>query len=165
MRAVKTVAGTNAEVKTSGYSLQPQRVYKENQPPTISGYEARNTVTVTMSELSKVGVVIDAATRAGANSVDNLQFTLRRDRPSHDRALTEATREALSKAQVLAQTLGGRVVRVVEVQETGTGRPPIIYARQEISMATRSDVSTPIEVGTLDIKSQVQLIAEIEMRP
>jgi len=44
MRAVKAAAETNAEVKTSGYSLQPQRVYKENQPPTISGCEALNTV-------------------------------------------------------------------------------------------------------------------------
>src|ERR1051325_3240496 len=47
VRALKAAAGTGAEVKTSGYSVQPQRVYKENQPPTITGYEVRNTVTVT----------------------------------------------------------------------------------------------------------------------
>src|ERR1043166_3520523 len=38
VRALKAAAGTGAEVKTSGYSVQPQRVYKENQPPTITGY-------------------------------------------------------------------------------------------------------------------------------
>ncbi len=69
MRALKAAAGAGAEVKTSGYSLQPQRVYKENQPPTITGYEARNTVTVTMSDLTKVGTVIDAAAQAGSNDV------------------------------------------------------------------------------------------------
>src|SRR5215203_4669245 len=31
VRALKSVAGAGAEVKTSGYSLQPQRVYKEGQ--------------------------------------------------------------------------------------------------------------------------------------
>ncbi|HET7112690.1 MAG TPA: SIMPL domain-containing protein, partial [Pyrinomonadaceae bacterium] len=44
VQAVKAAAGTGAEVKTSGYSVQPQRVYRENQPPTITGYEARNSV-------------------------------------------------------------------------------------------------------------------------
>src|ERR1051325_3066904 len=47
VRALKSAAGTGAEVKTRGYSLQPLRVYKEGQPPAITGYEARNTVTVT----------------------------------------------------------------------------------------------------------------------
>lgn len=162
VNALKTLLGPKAEIKTSGYSLQPQRVYKENQPPTITGYEARNTITVTISDLSKVGSVIDTATRAGANSVTNLQFTLRNDQPVRDQALAEATREALSKARVIAQTLGGGVVRVVEVQESGAARPPIIYARQEYSAAARTDTTTPIEVGTLDIKSQVQLVAEVE---
>jgi uncharacterized protein YggE len=106
-------------VKTSGYSLQPQRVYKESQPPTISGYEARNSVTVTLSDLTKVGSVIDAAAQAGANDVAGIAFTLRQDRQARDRALSEATREAVSKAQVIASALGGRVVRIVEVQEEG----------------------------------------------
>src|SRR5687768_78421 len=47
IQALKAAAGTGAEIKTSGYSVQPMRVYRENQPPTITGYEARNTVTVT----------------------------------------------------------------------------------------------------------------------
>ncbi|HEV7473353.1 MAG TPA: SIMPL domain-containing protein, partial [Pyrinomonadaceae bacterium] len=53
--ALKSAAGTGAEIKTSGYSLQPIRVYKEGQPPTITGYEARNSVTVTLPDLTKVG--------------------------------------------------------------------------------------------------------------
>lgn len=160
IRAVKAAAGANAEVQTSGYSLQPQYVYKENQPPTISGYMARNSVVVTLSELNRVGAVIDAATRAGANNIDNLAFTLRKDRPARDAALTNATREALSKAQLIAQALGGRVVRVVEVQEGGLTRPPILYKQTERLVA--QDASTPIEVGALDIAAQVQLVAEIE---
>ena len=55
VRALKAAAGTGAEVKTSGYSLQPMRVYKEDQPPAITGYEARNSVTVTLGELNKLG--------------------------------------------------------------------------------------------------------------
>lgn len=162
VRALKAAAGAGAEIKTSGYSLQPQRVYKENQPPTITGYEARNSVTVTTSDLNKVGTIIDASAQAGSNEVSGIAFTLRQDRPARDRALSEATREAVSKAQVIAQALGGRVVRIVEVQEEGfQQRPPVPMYRTE-SLAMKADVSTPIEVGALDISSRVQLIAEVE---
>jgi uncharacterized protein YggE len=162
VRALKPAAGSGAEVKTSGYSVQPQRVYKEGQPPAITGYEARNSVTVTLSDLTKVGSVIDAAAQAGANDVAGISFTLRQDRQARDRALSEATREAVSKAQVIASALGGRVVRIVEVQEEGfQQRPPMPVYQTESFMAKR-DVATPIEVGSLDISSRVQVIAEVE---
>jgi uncharacterized protein YggE len=161
VRALKAAAGAGAEVKTSGYSLQPQRVYRENQPPTITGYEARNTVTVTLSDLTKVGTIIDATAQAGANDITGISFTLRRDRPARDQALAQATQEALGKARVIATALGGRVVRIVEVQEEGLIRPlPVYDARVEMSKMAAAQ--TPIEVGTLDITSRVQVIAEVE---
>lgn len=162
VRALKSAAGAGAEIKTSGYSLQPIRVYKEGQPPTITGYEARNSVTVTMSDLTKVGAVIDATAQAGANDLAGVAFTLRKDRPARDQALDDATREAVSKAQVVARALGGRVVRIVEVQEEGVERPRPIY-QDQLQMRTMSAASTPIEVGTLEITSRVQLIAEVEV--
>ena len=164
VRALKASAGAGAEVKTSGYSVQPMRVYKENQPPTITGYEVRNTVTVTMNELNKLGTVLDAASQAGSNDISGVAFTLRQDRQARDRALSEATREAVSKAQLIAQALGGRVTRIVEVQEEGFQlRPPQpMFQSAEGMMAQRANVATPIEVGSLDIRSRVQLIAEVE---
>lgn len=162
VRALKAAAGSGAEVKTSGYSLQPQRVYKENQPPTITGYEARNSVTVTLSDLTKLGSVIDASAQAGANDVSGIAFTLRQDRQARDRALSEATQEAVSKAKVIASALGGRVVRIVEVQEEGFQQRPPVPIYQMETFAAKRDVATPIEVGSLDISSKVQVIAEVE---
>lgn len=162
INALKRTAGSSAEIKTSGYSLTPRRVYKENQPPTITGYEARNSITVTLNDLNRVGAVIDAAAKAGANDIDNVGFSLRQDREARGRALANATREAIGKATILAQALGGRVIKIMAVQEGGTSpRPPIIYARQE-ALASQA-VDTPIEVGALEINSQVQLVAEVEI--
>jgi uncharacterized protein YggE len=163
VRAAKLDAGNGAEIKTSGYSLQPQRVYRENQPPTITGYEARNTVTVTMSDLTKVGTVIDGTGLAGANDLSGISFTLRQDRPARDQALKDATREAVRKAQVVAQALGGKVLRIVEVQEEGFERPRPMYEGNATLMRAETKVQTPVEVGSLEITSRVQLIAEVEM--
>jgi uncharacterized protein YggE len=165
VRAVKAAAGAGAEVETSGYSLQPQYAYRPNETPVIQSYQARNGVTVTLGDLSRVGGVIDAATGAGANNVENLSFTLRRDRAARDQALADATREAMRKAQIIAQALGGRVTRIVEVQEAGAMPRPVPVYQRMAAMAGRAAnadaVETPVEIGTLDIRSQVTLVAEI----
>lgn len=166
IRAVRAAAGAGAEVKTSGYNVQPMTVYKENQPPTITGYQASNSVTVTMSDLTKVGAVIDAASQAGANNINGVSFILRKDRPAKDQALADATRAAVGKAQTIAQAVGGRVARILEVQEAGLTPPRPLYDAEygrNRMMNQSAAAPTPIEVGTLDITSQVQLIAEIEM--
>ena len=165
LRAVRAAAGAGAEVGTSGYSLQPQYAYKEGAPPTLTSYLVRNAVTVTTGELARVGAVIDAGTRAGANSVEGLAFTLRDDVQARMRALGEATREAQAKARSIAQTLGGRVLRVVEVQEAGAARPPV-YDREvsQMAYARQANAATPVEPGSLDIRAQVQLVAEVETR-
>ena len=177
IQAAKQSAGANPELKTSDYSLQPQQDWWGGKPRII-GYEARNTVTVTTGELDKVGAVIDAATQAGANSVEGVQFTLREGNPARRETLAEATRQAMSKAESIAQALGGRVVRVVESQEGGfVPRPPTadeqMRLRAEYSAgladtsadAAKMEPRTPVQAGALNVHSRVQLVVEIEAKP
>src|SRR5689334_7963401 len=162
--AIKNTAGTNAEIKTSDYSLRPQYDYRDNRLPKIVGYDARNSVIVTISDLKNVGAVIDAASGAGANSVDNVSFILRQTSPARGQALSDATHQAMNKAQSIAQALGGRVLRVVEENEsaTVTGERGVEFeASLGYDGALRKNV-TPITSGQLNIKSNVQLIVEIE---
>jgi uncharacterized protein YggE len=172
MRAVKE-AEANAEIKTSDYSLQPQRNWNGNIPR-IVGYEARNSVTVTTATLDKVGALIDAATSAGANSVENVSFILRESNAARGQTLAAASKQAMAKAQAMAQALGGRVVRVIEEQEGGfTNRPMTIdetmAAYKNVDNAqmnlSAAKARTPVESGPLNVRSQVQLIVEIEVKP
>ncbi len=170
IHALQASAGANPEIKTSDYSLRPQYDERYNKLPKIIGYEARNSVMVTMSDLSKVGAVIDAASRAGANSVENVTFILRDNSPARGQALAEASRQAMSKAQSIAKSMGGRVVRVVEEQEAGAfgAMPearPMAGAYEQIS-ANRMMMakSTPVESGPLNVSSRVQLVVEIEAK-
>jgi uncharacterized protein YggE len=176
IQAVKESAGANPEIKTSDYSLQPQQSYRSNAMPSIIGYEARNTVTVTTGELNNVGAVIDAATRAGANSVESVAFTLRETSPARAQTLAEASKQAMAKAQAMAQALGGRVVRVVEEQEGGFQNRPLMTDEEQgysdkasanMNVATRTELvaRTPVESGSLNVRARVQLIVEIEVQP
>jgi uncharacterized protein YggE len=179
IQAVKETAGANPEIKTSDYNLQPQQSYRTNAMPSIIGYEARNSVTVKMGELNNVGAVIDAATRAGANSVEGVSFTLRETSPARAQTLAEASRQAMAKAQAMAQALGGRVTRVVEEQEGGFENRPMTTdeaqeyrTRGNAGLAASAEYGaagklgrTPVESGSLNVRAQVQLIVEIEVQP
>lgn len=162
--AVKATAGS-AEIKTSDYTLQPQYDYRDNRLPKIVGYNARNSVIVTMTELQGVGAVIDAASRAGANSIDGISFALKQTSPARGQALAEATQQAMNKANSIARALGGHVLRVVEENEASTvggeGFNQSI-SEQTMDYAERRRMLTPVAGGPLSIKSNVQLIVEIE---
>ena len=162
--AIRNIAGANAEIKTSDYSLQPQYDYRDNRLPKIVGYNARNSVIVTMSELKNVGAVIDAASSAGANSIDNVSFILRQTSPARGQALADATHQAMNKAQSIAQALGGRVSRVLEENESATvaGERIMEYQADMTYAGLAKQTVTPITSGQLSIKSNVQLIVEIE---
>ena len=170
IQALKAAAGADPEIKTSDYSLQPQYDYRYNKLPRIIGYEARNSVMVTMGDLSKVGAVIDAASRAGANSVEGVSFILRDNSPARGQALAEASRQAMTKAQSIAQAMGGKVVRVVEQQEAGTTRTPtesaVDYSAYsgELQAAKMANRPTPVQSGALNVSSRVQIVVEIQAR-
>jgi uncharacterized protein len=178
MQAVREAAGASPEVETSDYSLQPQRDWMGSMPR-IVGYEARNSVTVRTGTLDNVGALIDAATRAGANSVESVNFVLRESNPARGRTLSEATKQAMTKARSMAEALGGRVVRVVEEQEGGFVNRPTTAGELEERMtayanantalyreeAAKMSPRTPVKAGDLNVKSQVQIIVEVEARP
>ena len=178
IQAVKQAAGANPEVKTSDYSLEPQRDYWSNGMPRIKGYEARNSVTVTTQALDNVGAILDAATQAGANSVDTVRFILREGKEARGRALGEAGKQAMAKAEAMAQAMGGRIVRVVEEREGGFPAPvpppgmdfanalPYGPANTELrGESMKASPRTPVEAGSLNVRSQVFLVVEVEAQP
>jgi len=180
IQAVKQAAGSNSDVKTSDYSLEPQRDYWSSGMPRIKGYEARNSVTVTTQALDNVGALIDAATQAGANSVDSVRFVLREGKEARGTALGDASKQAMSKAEAMAQALGGRIVRVVEEREGGfpapTPPPGMDFYNAQSSGGlygalpdmnasagyAKASPRTPVEAGSLNVRSQVFLIVEVE---
>src|SRR5882672_5992124 len=160
--SVKAIAGSTVEIKTSDYVLQPRYDSRNNSLPKIVGYDARNTVIVTMSDLKNVGAVIDAASRAGANSIDGISFVLRQTSPARGQALADATQQAMNKARSIAGALGGRVLRVVEENESSTVSEPLGRDYDSTTRYAMDKARTPITGGQLSIHSNVQVIVEVE---
>lgn len=164
-QAVDTLlAGSKSEVKTADYSLDPQNDYDSPGVPKIKGYNVRNTVVATIDKLDQVGAVIDAATKAGANSVDGIRFAIGEASPAQGEALSTATKQAMAKAESIAKSMNGHIVRVIEATEGGVpvraDLEPNAYSVSNMSNM-KSSIPTPIQAGSLNIRSQVVLVVEI----
>src|SRR6516225_4848345 len=136
LAAVRKAAGPGADLKNVSYALNPNYQYHPNgAEPTLEGYTAVNVVRVTLDELAKMGAVIDAATQAGANHVQGIQFTLRDQDSVRAQALREAAQRARAEADVLAGALGLKVLRVLTVEESSPRVTPLLYGGAPRAMA------------------------------
>jgi uncharacterized protein len=164
LAAVKSAAGPAGQLRTVSYSLSPNYQYHPGGgEPTITGYTAVNVVEVTLDDLGRMGDVIDAATRAGANRVQGIQFTLRDQDAVRAEALRQAAQRAHAEAEVLAGALNLKILRVLTVDETSPGIVPL---RAHVAVARAmaggaAEAPTPVEAGTLDVSAQVVLLVEV----
>jgi uncharacterized protein YggE len=167
MNALKTAAGdAKPEIKTSEYNLSPEEDYSSAGLSKIVGYEAQNTITVTTENLDQVGALIDAATKAGANGVRGISFVLRDESTKRGDSLGTATKQAMAKAEAIAASLGGRIVRVVETVEGGSTPTPVVNPNSYMTAnsAAKPSYQTQIQAGTIKVSGQVTLVVEIDAR-
>ena len=95
------------DIKTNQYSLTPQYNYGQNkETPTLVGYRVVNSVAVTIKQLDKVGQILDAATTAGATSLQGVTFTIADPTSLQSQARAAAVKQARARADELAKAAG-----------------------------------------------------------
>ena len=159
--ALKQALGSGGEIKTSGYSLSPQYDYPQGHAPRLNGYQAENTVNVTVDDLSLLGKVIDAATANGANQINGISFTLKDSSEVRSKALAQAAVNARANAESIAKALGVTVVALLEAEpaEAPAVRPLMMQTR--MMAAAPAQAPTPVEAGDLDIHATVSVTLEV----
>jgi uncharacterized protein YggE len=148
-----------SQIQTTRLVLSP--VYAPRSPdsrdaPRIVAYNATNSVSVRLENLSVIGPVIDAGLKAGANQLEGVQFGLRNDLPSRQQALKLAVEEARSKAQTMADALRVNLVEVLEASEGGVS----ILADSFEPAAGRVmalTAETPVSPGQIRVNANVTI--------
>jgi uncharacterized protein YggE len=143
--ALKSAGVPEADIQTSQISLYP--TYSESGSE-VTGYQASNSVTVTMP-LAKAGAVLQSAVGAGANQVDGPSLTKADSDKVYADALRAAVADARSRAEVLADAAGVKVGGVVSIVEGSAPSGPIAY-----DMALSAEPA-PIEPGKQDVEADV----------
>jgi uncharacterized protein YggE len=159
MQALVNAGVSRDSISTVSYTLTPTYNSSNNDqttPTKIIGYIARNSIQVTLTNSSHVGMVLDTAVAAGANEVGGITFTFTSQTYANlqKQALQLAIQDASGQAQSMATVLGVHIVAPISVT-TGYSYQPSIER-----MAT-SNAQTPIQPGTLQIAANVQITYEI----
>jgi uncharacterized protein YggE len=162
LEAVKRALGASGETKTSGYSISPQYQYENGHPPKITGYQASNTVLVTVNDLLLVGKVIDAAASSGANNINGISFTLRDDSAVKAEALAQAASKANSAAEAIAKALSLHVLRVLHAETTEAPGIRPVNRNVAVMALAKAQPETPIEAGNLDVHASVTVTLEVQ---
>jgi hypothetical protein len=121
LAAVKAQGIKQSELQTSTFSIQPHHPRDKDgsiRYDQVSGYEVTNSLTVTVSDLSKVGAIIDAAADAGANTSNNVVFEVSNREALLDKARADAMRNAKRKADIMANAVGAQVGGLITVGNT-----------------------------------------------
>lgn len=143
-KAVADAGVPAADVKTSQLSLMPQTT---PDGTTIVGYVASNTITV-RSTIAKAGELVDAAVKAGADSVAGPNLSRSDEAGLYNTALKNAVADARDKAAALAAAGGLTLGAVQSLAEAG-GEPPVVFAQKA------ADVGAPIQPGTQTVEANV----------
>jgi uncharacterized protein YggE len=112
---------------------------------------AQDTVSA-KAKIADAGGLIDAATGAGANTVDGPSLSLSDSDALYRDALKKALDNARLKAQALAQAGGFGVGPVTTVVEQGATQQPVF---QSLGASAKAADSTPVEPGTQDVTADV----------
>ncbi|HEY7164701.1 MAG TPA: SIMPL domain-containing protein [Candidatus Binatia bacterium] len=162
---LKKLIGSGDELKTASYSLTPNYRYPQGGKPEIAGYTASNTVRIKTGNLENVGKLIDAGMQSGANNINRLVFTLRDEQNAQLQALRIASQKAKAKTDEMAAAVGLKTIRVLSIVEGERGFRPIpVPQLRAAQMEAAPAAPTPVEAGTIEVRSTVTLTAEIGSR-
>lgn len=156
MAAIKAAGIAERDIQTAGISVHPQYRYAENQPPTITGYQASNTVNLKVRDIGDLGGVLDALVASGANQVNGPSFEIDKPEAAYDEARLAALEKAKARAETYARAMGLRVRRVVSISEGGGFQPPMPMMRmQAADAAGRAETSVSPGETTLSVNLDV----------
>ena len=160
MRAALADANvTDDDIQTVAYNIDQQFDRTENGDRQPAGYRGVHAFEITLSNVSRVGEIIDVAVSNGANQVDSVQLTLseERRREVREAALRDAMGNARANADVLASESNLSITNVHSVSTGDLQFSPVTATLTEAA-AKSGDVATNIESGPVTVVADVQVV-------
>jgi uncharacterized protein len=159
--AIKRAGIAERDIQTSGVNLNPQYRYAENQPPTITGYEARNTVNITVRDIAELGEILDALVAVGANQINGPSFDVDDKDSAYDEARRAAIDKAQARAEMYAKTLGMQVRRIVSISEGSSFGPPVPMPMMAMARMEKAQADTSISPGENTLSVNLDVVFEL----
>lgn len=167
MDSMKTHGIEARDLQTSNFSIQPRYVYPptdskgERKPPVVVAYNVRNSLTVRVRDISRLGQILDTSVTLGVNEGGNISFTNADPSAAITQARINAVKDAMTKADTLASAAGVKVGKILELSEQSYNPRPMPMARAEMSLARSAD-AVPVAAGENTYKVVVNVSYAID---
>ena len=139
-------AAGGGQLQTQQVSLYPQT----NERGEVTGFVADDSISA-RTKIPAAGALIDAAVRAGANTVNGPSLDVSDRDDLYRDALGKAVGDARRRAEALAAAGGFAVGPASIVTEGETDGPPAL----PFAASAKRDAATPIEPGTQEVTADV----------
>jgi uncharacterized protein YggE len=165
--AMKAAGIEKRDLQTSNFSIQPRyhqgrpQPGGEREPPQIVAYVVRNSLTVRVREIKRVGEILDQSVNLGVNEGGHISFTNADPSAVIKQARVAAVRDARARAETLAEAADVDLGDVLEISEQSFVPGPIPVARAEMAMARASD-AVPIATGENSYRVTVHMTFAID---
>jgi len=149
------------DILTTNFSIYPSDKYdpQTNLPTGEKTYAVDNTVYVTVRDIKKLGDLLDTMVKAGANTVNGIQFDVANKDAALKGARADAVKDANAKVQELASVSGVKLGALQSV--SFLDNQPIPFAQAKSALAADA-ASVPIQTGQLTFNVTVSMVYEIK---
>lgn len=162
-QALLEAGAKESEINTDSINIYANYDYSDNTE-VIVGYTANNTLSVRTTDIDNVGALIDAAFAAGANTLDNVQFTVQDDSEAREQALTKAVEDARRKAEVLAAAAGLQIASIESIAESGVYTYDSMrnYAMMDEATTESGGAGTLVQAALVSVDASVSMEFELQ---
>lgn len=161
IQAIKDLDIEEKDIQTTAYNLTSIYDYTK-KGRVFKGYSLEQQVTVKIRNFEKIGDVLDSASKNGANTIGDLQFTIDDPETVRAEARKKAVEQAKTKAQNLAADAGLRIVKLVNISEGYNYVSPIYGYGGAGVMMEKASTAPQIESGQLEIAATVYLTYRVK---
>ncbi|WP_018922094.1 SIMPL domain-containing protein [Salsuginibacillus kocurii] len=162
--ALSDVGVGDEQIETVQYHVQPQRQPDEGEEE----YRAHHIIEIEYEDIDGVGELIDIATEAGANQIQQTRFTLDDPTEAEQEAAQLAIENTEPRAEALAEGAGkarGEIVQIID-QEAQVEVPTEDMAQEEVAEdaidADQGEGTTEIEAGQIEVVQRVDAVYRLE---
>lgn len=130
----------------------------------LVGYTVSNSLSILTADTEAIGMYIDTAFAAGANTFDSISFSVQDDSEARDKALELAVQEAFRKAEVIAAAANRNIEGILEINEgnmnASYNNGAVSYKMALTEAAGAAD--TAVRAAQVSVSASVQIIFEIK---
>lgn len=162
IKSAKALGISEEQIKTTGVNLYPADEPRDKDGKKLRRvYRMDTSLTFSKVPVKRVGEVIDAAVRNGANNIESVSYESSDYRNQYLAALKNAVKDALDKAAAMAAAGGSRLGKAVSISQSGGYNPPAVSFARMNKAVDAAEAEMPVMAGTIEITAAVNAVFEL----